>query len=144
MPDPLAGFQYAFDIGGKVTGFFQECTGLGSEHEVIEQKLTDPNGRPFIQKIPGRMKWLDVTLRRGLTAEMDVWKWRKMVEDGNIDGARTRCSIIMMNRTGKPVAQWDLKNAWPSRVSGPEVHAATYETGVEEVVIVHEGMTRVK
>jgi phage tail-like protein len=144
MPDPLAGFQYALDIGGKVSGFFQDCSGIGSEHEIIEQKLTDANGRPFIQKLPGRMKWNDVTLKRGITAEMDLWKWRKMVEDGNVDGARTHCSIVMMSRTGKPVAQWDFVNAWPSKVSGPELKSDSNDYGVEEMVIVHEGMKRVK
>ena len=144
MANPLAGFQYALDIGGKVSGFFQDCSGIGSEHEIIEQKLTDANGRPFIQKLPGRMKWNDVTLKRGITAEMDIWKWRKMVEDGNVDGARTHCSIIMMSRTGKPVAQWDFNNAWPSKVSGPELKSDSNDFGVEEVVIVHEGMKRVK
>jgi phage tail-like protein len=144
MPNPLAGFQYALDIGGKVSGFFQDCSGIGSEHEIIEQKLTDANGRPFIQKLPGRMKWNDVTLKRGITAEMDLWKWRKMVEDGDVDGARTHCSIVMMSRTGKPVAQWDFTNAWPSKVSGPELKSDSNDFGVEELVIVHEGMTRVK
>jgi phage tail-like protein len=144
MPNPLAGFQYALDIGGKVSGFFQDCSGIGSEHEIIEQKLTDANGRPFIQKLPGRMKWNDVTLKRGITAEMDLWKWRKMVEDGDVDGARTHCSIVMMSRTGKPVAQWDFTNAWPSKVSGPELKSDSNDFGVQELVIVHEGMTRVK
>lgn len=144
MADPLAGFQYALDIGGKVSGFFQDCSGIGSEHEIIEQKLTDANGRPFIQKIPGRMKWNDVTLKRGITDEMDLWKWRKLVEDGEVDKARTHCSIVMMSRAGKPVAQWDFVNAWPSKVSGPELKSDSNDYGVEELVIVHEGMTRIK
>jgi phage tail-like protein len=144
MADPLAGFQYALDISGKISGFFQDCSGIGSEHEIIEQKLTDANGRAFIQKIPGRMKWNDVTLKRGITGEMDLWKWRKLVEDGDVDGARTHCSIVMMNRVGKPVAQWDFVNAWPSKVSGPELKSDSNDYGVEEVVIVHEGMTRIK
>jgi phage tail-like protein len=50
----------------------------------------------------------------------------------------------MMNRTGKPVAQWDFNNAWPSKVSGPELKSDSNDFGVEEVVIVHEGMKRVK
>jgi phage tail-like protein len=144
MADPLAGFQYALDIGGKVSGFFQDCSGIGSEHEIIEQKLTDANGRPFIQKIPGRMKWNDVTLKRGITDEMDLWKWRKLVEDGEVDKARTHCSVVMMSRAGKPVAQWDFVNAWPSKVSGPELKSDSNDYGVEELVIVHEGMTRIK
>ncbi len=144
MADPLAGFQYALDIGGKVSGFFQDCSGIGSEHEIIEQKLTDANGRPFIQKLPGRMKWNDVTLKRGITGEMDLWKWRKLVEDGEVDKARTHCSVVMMSRAGKPVAQWDFVNAWPSKVSGPELKSDSNDYGVEELVIVHEGMTRIK
>jgi phage tail-like protein len=144
MADPLAGFQYALDISGKISGFFQDCSGIGSEHEIIEQKLTDANGRPFIQKIPGRMKWNDVTLKRGITGEMDLWKWRKLVEDGDVDGARTHCSILMMNREGAPVAQWDFNNAWPSKVTGPELKSDSNDYGVEEIVIVHEGMTRIK
>jgi len=33
--DPLAGFQFAIEVGGMVTGYFTEVSGVGSEHEVI-------------------------------------------------------------------------------------------------------------
>jgi phage tail-like protein len=144
MADPLAGFQYALDIGGKVTGFFQDCSGIGSEHEIIEQKLTDANGRPFIQKIPGRMKWNDVTLKRGITDNMDLWEWRKLAEDGDMSKARKDCSIIMYDRAGKAQARWNFLQAWPSKVTGPEAKSDSNDVGIEEMVLVHEGMERVK
>ena len=40
--DPLVGFHFAVDIQGVVTGYFTECSCLGSEHEVIEPVRHEP------------------------------------------------------------------------------------------------------
>jgi phage tail-like protein len=121
---------------------FTEVSGIGSEHEIVEQKVVDKNGREFVQKVPGRLKWQDVTLKRGITDKMDIWEWRKLVEDGKMKDARTNCSIIMMDRNYEDVARWNFMNAWPSKVSGPSVKSDSNEFGIEEVTIVHEGMVR--
>ncbi len=144
QPDVLASFQFALDIGDKLAGFFQEASGIGSENEIIETKLTDANGVDFIKKEPGRLKWNDVTLKRGITDSMDIWKWRKMVEEGKIDDARTNCTITMLNRAGAPVAIWHFRNAWPTKVSGPELKTDSNDYGVEEVVLATEYMYREK
>jgi phage tail-like protein len=144
QPDVLASFQFALDIGDKLAGFFQEASGIGSENEIIETKLTDANGVDFIKKEPGRLKWNDVTLKRGITDSMDIWKWRKMVEEGHIDKARTNCTITMLNRGGAPVATWHFRNAWPTKVSGPELKTDSNDYGVEEVVLATEYMYREK
>ena len=44
---------------------------------------------------------------------MDMWKWRKLVEEGKIDDARENGSITMYDTDGGAVARWDLINAWP-------------------------------
>jgi phage tail-like protein len=142
--DPLVSFHFALEVSGAVSGFFTEISGLGSETEIVEHKVVTPGAQEIIQKIPGRLKWTEITMKRGVTAEMDMWKWRKLVEDGEVDKARTHCSVVMMSRAGKPVAQWDFVNAWPSKVSGPELKSDSNDYGVEELVIVHEGMTRIK
>jgi phage tail-like protein len=74
--DPLVGFHYAIEVEGKVSGYFTECSGIGSEHEVIEHKVVDTKGREQIMKIPGRLKWENITLKRGITDNMDIWSWR--------------------------------------------------------------------
>lgn len=142
--DVLASFQFALDLGDKLVGFFQECSGIGSENEIIETKLTDPNGVDFVKKEPGRLKWNDVTLKRGITDNLDIWKWRKSVEEGKVEDARTNCTVTMLNRAGQPVATWHFRGAWPSKVSGPELKTDSNDYGVEEVVIVHEYMYREK
>ncbi len=141
--DPLISFQFAIEVGGMVTGYFTECSGIGSEHEVIEHKVVQ-DGREIVQKIPGRLKWNDVTLKRGITDNLEIWEWRALVEQGKMKEARKNCSIIMFDRNHEPAARWDFINAWPSKVSGPEVKADSNDYGIEELVIVHEGMQRVK
>lgn len=140
--DPLVGFNFRLEIEGKITGYFTEAGGLGSENEVIEQKVVDDSGRDFVQKVPGRLKYSDISLKRGITDDMQIWKWRQMVIDGDMKGARTNCSVIMCDRNFEDIARWNFSNAWPSKVSGPTLKADSNEFGVEEVVLVHEGLVR--
>jgi phage tail-like protein len=140
--DPALGFHFRLEVQGRVTGFFTEIGGLGSEHEVIEHKVVDINGNDLVQALPGRLKWQPVTLKRGLTSVRDVWDWRKMVEDGKVSEARSNGTITMFNQSLQPVAKWDFKNAWPSKVTGPQLQSDSNTFGIEEMTIVHEGIER--
>ena len=97
-----------------------------------------------IQAVPGRLKWQVINLKRGITDSMDAWKWRKMVEEGQVDQARANGSIVMVDQTGAEVARWNFIRAWPRKISGPSMNSSTNEVGVEELEIVHEKLTRVK
>ncbi len=141
--DPLVGFHYAVEIQGMVSGYFTECSGLGSEHEVIDHKVIDSKGHETVMKIPGRMKWENIVLKRGITNNMDIWDWRKKVEDGKVKDARTNGSIVMFDREYTEVARWNFENAWPASVKGPQVKSDANEIGIEELTIVHEGLWRV-
>lgn len=142
--DPLIGFMFALDVGGRVTGYFSEVSGIGSEHEIIEHKVVTDAGVELVQKIPGRLKWGDVTLKRGITDNLQIWEWRDMVIAGTMSDARQNCSIIMYDRNYAIAATWNFDNAWPSKVTGPGIKADSNEFSVEEMVLVHEGMKRVK
>lgn len=142
--DPLVGFHFMLDVQGTVQGYFTEVSGIGSESEVAEQKVVSEKGVQVVLKIPGRLKWGDITLKRGLTSNLQIWDWRKMIEDGNVKGARKNGSIVMYDQSLKAIAQWDFKNAWPSKVSGPAPKADSNELTVEELTLVHEYITRIK
>ncbi len=142
--DPLVQFSYALDLGGKVKGYFTECSGLGSEHDVVEHKVVDEKGRQMIKMVPGRIKWDKITLKRGITDAKDIWDWRKKVEDGQVEDARIDGSIIMMDQELKPIARWNFEGGWPSKVSGPQLKSASNEIGVEELTIVHHRLERVQ
>lgn len=141
--DPLVGFKFGLEISGKLTGYFTSVGGIGSESEVIEHKVVSEKGETIIQKLPGRMTWTEVTLKRGVTSNIDIWNWRKLVVDGKVDDARTNCSIIAYDQTMKEIARWNFENAWPSKVVGPELDSSSTQYMIEDVTIVHEGMVRV-
>jgi phage tail-like protein len=140
--DPLLGFNFQLKIEGKIAGYFTECSGIGSEHDIIEHKVVDESGHEIVRKIPGRLKWGDVTLKRGVTQDLEIWSWRDTVVQGKVADARAPITITMFSRSYEPVAVWHFANAWPSKVSGPNLKADSNEFGVEEVTIVHEGMYR--
>jgi phage tail-like protein len=141
--DPLISAFFTIDFGGTVAGAFRECTGLGSENEVVEYKASGDKGKYVMKKVPGRMKWNNITLKRGITDTMDMWKWRGQVEEGKVDQARKNGSVIMHDQQGNSVARWDFVNAWPSKITGPSANATNNEVGIEELEITHEGYKRV-
>jgi phage tail-like protein len=142
-PDPLVSAFFTIDFGGSVKGAFRECTGLGSENEVVEYKASGDKGKFVMKKVPGRMKWNNITLKRGITNAMDMWQWRKQVEEGKVEAARKNGSIVMYNQSNEPIARWDFVQAWPNKLTGPSANATNNEVGIEELEITHEGYTRV-
>ena len=141
---PLIGFHFSLELQGKVKGYFTECSGIGSEHEVAEHKVVSPSGQQIVMKIPGRLKWNDITLKKGITSAMDIWDWRKQVEDGQVEAARCNGSITMLDQTLSPVAQWDFNRAWPTKVSGPTPKSDSNDISIEELTITFEYIKRVK
>jgi phage tail-like protein len=142
--DPLVSAWFGVEFQGQVVGAFRECTGLGSENEVVEYKASGPKGEYVVKKVPGRIKWNNVTLKRGITSQMDMWKWRKLVEEGKMEEARRNGSIVMYSAKGSEMARWNFVNAWPAKITGPAANANSNEIGIEEMEITHEGYERVK
>jgi phage tail-like protein len=123
---------------------FRECSGIGSESETVEYKGARQEDYHTVQMVPGRLKWLKINLKRGITDTMEAWNWRKMVEEGNVEGARASGTIVMVNQNGDPVAEWSFDRAWPSKISGPQLNSGQNDVGVEELEIVHEGLRRLR
>jgi phage tail-like protein len=42
------------------------------------------------------------------------------------------------------IAKWTAINAWPTKYTGPDVNATANEVAVEQLELVHEGITRDK
>lgn len=144
--DPFVGFHFIIDFGAKCKGMFKECGGLGSEHEVVEHKFAGgvPTKMEGYQKLPGRLKWENISLKRGLTDNLEMWNWRQEIIKGKIKGARVDGTIMLLDHDGSIGAEWKVSQAWPSKVSGPQLNASGNDYAVEELTIVHEGVERMK
>jgi len=142
--DPLVSVSFYVEVQGVFTGTFKGCTGLGSQSEVIENLAAGAGGVTRIYKIPGVTRWTNIVLKRGVTDSMDVWAWRKQVEEGKVNEARKNGSIIMYDQTNTEVARWNFENGWPAKISGPNLDASTNEIAIEELEIAHEKLVREK
>jgi phage tail-like protein len=141
--NPLTGFHFSLDLQNEIAGFFTECSGIGSEHEIIEHKVVNEKGHEIVMKIPGRLKWENITMKKGITSSMDVWNWRKQIEDGNVDSSRRDGSIIMYDQKLGEVARWNIEGAWPVSCKGPSLKSDSNELGIEELVLAYEHIERV-
>jgi phage tail-like protein len=142
--DPTVGFHFALEINGTVFAYFTSVSGIGSENEIVEQKVVDKQGNELVRKLPGRLRWQDVTLRRGISSDKKLWEWRQQVENGQVSSARKNFSIIMFDSNLSPIAEWTFTNGWPSKITAPQVETGSTNRAFEEMVIVHEGMRRMQ
>ncbi len=142
--DPLVGYHFYVEIDGITQAQFKECSGLDSTSEIIEYKEAGKNGVVTIRKQPGNLKWSDIILKRGITDVLELWDWRKLIEQGKVSEARKNGSIVLYNQTNQEIARWNFVEGWPSKISGPQMKADGNEIAIEELTIAHEGLSRVK
>jgi phage tail-like protein len=139
--DPLIGFQFSLDVNG-MTGYFTEVSGIGTENAVVTHKVVNTEAKEVTLQIPGRVEWGEITLKRGLTDNVEFWDWRESVVTGGVAEARVDCSITMYDREYNPLVTWNIINAWPSKISGPTIASDSNDFTIEELTIVHEGLYR--
>jgi phage tail-like protein len=140
--DLMTTFNFTLEIGGVHMASFRKCSGVECEIETIEYKETTKEGKMIIRKVPGAMKWSDITLERRIDDSNELWRWRKEVEDGDVDTARRDGSIVIRDSKKKEVARWNFERGWVSKWTGAEFDAGGNEIATEKVTITHEGLLR--
>lgn len=136
--DPFASFNFKLEIEGITVAGFSEVTGLNSESNVIDYREGDEGITP--RKLPGLNKFGNITLKRGISLDKQIYDWRKDVVDGDIK--RRNVSIILRNEKRDEVLRWNLVNAWPSKYIAPDMKANANEVAIESIEITHEGLFR--
>jgi phage tail-like protein len=144
---PINAAFFKVEFGSKVKGYFREMSGLGSEHEVTQQKAVDKAGNVVWFQIPGNIKWAPVTLKQGIVSGQDslsLWDWRQEIVNGKFATAKTNGSIVMLSQDKQEVARWEFIAAWPSKITGPAPNASSNDIAIEEMQIVYDSFTRKK
>lgn len=138
--DPFAAFNFIVEIEGIATAGFTEVCGLAVEIEVVEYREGgDPS---VIRKIPGLKKYSNITLKRGSTNDLSLWKWVKSIVDGQV--IRAAVAITLLNNQRQPVARWNVREAWPCKYEGPIMNAKSNDAAIESLELCHEGLERVE
>lgn len=139
--DPFRGFRFKIELGSVVkSGGFRECSGLDASNDAVDYR--EGPDEPTIRKMPGLKKFSSITLKRGITDDMDLWKWRKQVMDGDIEKARMNGSIILIDDKGDEKVRWNFVSGWPTKWTGPSLNATGNEVAIDTLEITHEGIDR--
>ena len=138
--DTLPVFRFMVEFGHVIQGVFSECSGLSVELEVEEYKEGGQNN--FVHKLPGRRKYGNITLKRGLTDSMALWLWFQSVISGN-PLAKQNVSIILYDEAHRQGMRWELLDAFPVKWEGPALMVDGNTVAIESLQLAHHGMVMI-
>jgi phage tail-like protein len=138
--DPFPSHIFAVEIGGVVMATFSECSGLQGEVEVFEYQEGGENG--YVHRLPGRTKWTNLSLKRGLTDCPSLYEWYSDALRNKI--VRQEISVVVYNQGGTEVRRWNVRAAYPVKWVGPQLKAGASEIAIETLDIAHHGIEQVK
>jgi phage tail-like protein len=134
----LAANKFWVVLGNVMVAEFSECSGLTIETEVYEYAEGGSNRSTL--KLPGRTKYTNVTLRRGMDPSQDLYTWFMQSVDGL--PAKRRNVTIQLFEPGnpEPVKTWELVDAFPVKWTAPDLKTDTSAAAVETLEFAHHGI----
>ena len=137
---PMRKFRFEVDLGTNMKGIaFQEVSGLDEDNQVIEYRKT--NSPLFsTEKMPAITKYRNITLKRGVFVNDDsFWKWHQEMMMNTIK--RRTVLIKLLDEAGAVTMQWELQNAWPTKITSTDLKSDGKEVSIDSIEIAHEQIT---
>ena len=138
-PDAVAELRFLVSIGSITIGRFRECTGIAVEIETkdyMEGGLND-----YVHKLPTRVKYPNVVLKRGVTHESALLDWFQRAH-ANYPGEWQQLTISLLGPGAVPVRSWQFMDAYPVKWTGPNLNAGSSQIATETLELVHKGFKK--
>lgn len=121
-----------------VSAAFAECDGLEMTMEVKTIREGGNNGQQI--RLTGPLNFGTVTLKRGMTANFDLWNWfAKMLEYPML---RANADVVLYAPTGTDVrARFKLARCVPIKLKAPALNAKDGIIAIEELQMAYESLT---
>jgi phage tail-like protein len=141
MDPPFVG-RFVFTVDGLTIGAFTEVSGLSVQIEAEE--VAEGGQNQFTHKLPGRMKWPNLILKRGITDSDALFEWFAQCSGEGLTANKNKVerrtgSVELMDSQGKVVRRWKFEGAFPVKWSGPRLAASSRDLAVEELEVCHRG-----
>lgn len=146
---PFTGFNFkvVFTLDDHVLcdGAFAECDGL----EMTMEPKTYQEGGNNLQQIHlvGPVTYGQLSLKRGMTHSLDMWKWFDRVLHGELD-LRVNGHVVMLGSKGAALDQGQgdeeieatfyLSRCIPIKLKAPALNAKEGAVAIEEMQIAYE------
>ena len=140
--DPYRNFRFKVEIDGIKIASFAEATIPDTTTDSVDYR--EGMDLPHQRKLSGLTKYGNITLKKGLTDSMDLYNWRKLVEDSGAIKARKSISLTLIDEEGNDKSRWDIIEAWPTKYTPSGFDAKGNAVVIESFELVHEGIKRTK
>ncbi len=144
-PHPAFRFAVVLDLPGSISGIssplcnsaFAECDGLEMS---MEPKTVQEGGMNLQQThLVGPVRYGQLTLRRGMTDNLDLWKWfLYAAQPGHIAAAQGQ--VTLMDAAGQERITFVLADCLPVKMRGPSFNAKDGQVAIEEMQLVYASM----
>jgi len=130
--DPFRGYNFKVEIDNTTVAGFREAGGLSFNVDPVEYREgTDVPLHP--RKLTGLRKFANITLKRGITDNRDLWNWYKNVLNGITD--RRNGAIILRDELHNDVLRWNFENGFICKWEGPAPNATNNDVQLESIEI---------
>ncbi len=139
--DPLRNFRFRLEIDGlQVAGFSEVTIGATTTDAIDYREGTDP---PHVRKLSGLTRFGNVSLKRGVTESLELFKWHEQIVAGQLKTSRRTVAIVVASEEGNDQARFVVSDAWPVKYDPSGLNGKGNEVFVELLELANEGIERV-
>ena len=135
--NPYANYNFVVDIGGGAEIEFSVVEIPPAEIEAIEYR-EGGDRTSAARKLPGRVRYGNVVLRRGISGRLDLWEWFEAVRSGQ--PSRRDVSITLLDEQRQAAQRWLLRGAWPTKYDPSDLNAKGNEVLIETLELAVESI----
>lgn len=133
---------FIVEVDGVEIGRFMEVSGL--ELTIGVEEVAEGGENSYVHKLPGRMSWPNLVLKRGITQNDALLTWankssgEQFAANGN-KLTRSTAAITLIGPSGARLRAWNFDGAFPVKWTGPSFAVSADEMAVEQLEIAHHG-----
>jgi phage tail-like protein len=133
---------FLFEVDGVEIGWFMEVSGL--EVSVETEDIQEGGQNSFVHRLPGRMTWPNLRLKRGVTKNDTLLPWlnkssgEQFAASGN-KLTRSTAALTLLGPAGERLRTWEFDGAFPVKWTGPSFAVDSNDVAAEELEITHHG-----
>lgn len=138
---PFTAFNFSVEInrgqdGGPLAAAeFSECDGLEMTMEVKTIREGGANDRPI--RVSGPVNYSNLTLKRGMTSNHDLWKW--FADSAADPRLRADAEVVLLGADGSSEkARFQLSRCLPIKIKAPALSAKDGAVAIEEMQLAYE------
>lgn len=141
---PFTAFNFSVEINRAdqqellCAASFSECDGLETTMDVKTIREGGNNGKQI--RLTGAFNFGQVTLKRGMTANFDLWDWVQATLENPSLRADAQIVLIAPDRQTER-AGFILSRCLPTKLKAPALNAKDGMVAIEELQLTYESLT---